>query len=460
MRVTAATMATMAASASGRIRAEASLGRSGGCARTNRAHRGRTFSRSPPVAPGQLRMDRPRAVGNGQDVNGQHATPPHARPGLDGKERAPAVAVSTGGAQRACAPPFAACLSGRLGANRPGISSHGRPPFRTFADDRLCRRAPHDGRRPGPHQRRHRSAPDRGHAGAFRASASCPTAMAGCAYLDLDVPVAPAERGTEARRLLKPMVLAKLIQAADVAEGDRVLDVGCATGYSSALLARLAGSVVALEEDPALARRAARKSRRRSGRQRDGRDRAVDRRLAGRGPLRRHRPQRCDRNRAGGAVSAAQGRRPAGRHPRPRARRARRCSTARSAAMSAAGRSSMPPRRCCRALRSRRPSCSRRGSCPQACSPDRVWPEYTKRAVIVGWILSTGLPQGCAAPLWLSFVVNARVGRGRSRPRVAAVVAWWRGVRGMSRGRWASGCGRRRRKAGAACRSAPRPAAP
>ncbi len=35
--------------------------------------------------------------------------------------------------------------------------------------------------------------------------------------------------------------------------GDRVLDVGCATGYSSALLARLAGSVVALEEDADLA---------------------------------------------------------------------------------------------------------------------------------------------------------------------------------------------------------------
>ena len=56
------------------------------------------------------------------------------------------------------------------------------------------------------------------------------------------------------RRLLKPMVLAKMVQAAAVKAGDHVLDVGCATGYSSALLARLARSVVALEEDPALAR--------------------------------------------------------------------------------------------------------------------------------------------------------------------------------------------------------------
>jgi protein-L-isoaspartate(D-aspartate) O-methyltransferase len=55
------------------------------------------------------------------------------------------------------------------------------------------------------------------------------------------------------RCLLKPMVLAKMVQAAAVKAGDRVLDVGCATGYSSAILGRLAHSVVALEEDPALA---------------------------------------------------------------------------------------------------------------------------------------------------------------------------------------------------------------
>jgi protein-L-isoaspartate(D-aspartate) O-methyltransferase len=53
--------------------------------------------------------------------------------------------------------------------------------------------------------------------------------------------------------MLKPMVLAKLIQAAGITAADRVLDVGCATGYSSAILARLAGSVVALESDQALA---------------------------------------------------------------------------------------------------------------------------------------------------------------------------------------------------------------
>jgi protein-L-isoaspartate(D-aspartate) O-methyltransferase len=72
------------------------------------------------------------------------------------------------------------------------------------------------------------------------------------AYLDLDVPVTRVTGGEPGRRLLKPMVLAKMVQAAAIKPGDHVLDVGCATGYSSALLARLAGSVVALEQDPAL----------------------------------------------------------------------------------------------------------------------------------------------------------------------------------------------------------------
>lgn len=81
-----------------------------------------------------------------------------------------------------------------------------------------------------------------------------PESSADLAYLDLDLAVAGA--GDAARRLLKPMVLAKMVQAAAVKVDDRVLDVGCATGYSSAILARLARSVLALEEDPALAGKA------------------------------------------------------------------------------------------------------------------------------------------------------------------------------------------------------------
>jgi len=53
----------------------------------------------------------------------------------------------------------------------------------------------------------------------------------------------------QTRALLPPMVLARLIQAADIDRGCRVLDVGGGAGYSAAILAQLAGSVVALESN-------------------------------------------------------------------------------------------------------------------------------------------------------------------------------------------------------------------
>ena len=77
-----------------------------------------------------------------------------------------------------------------------------------------------------------------------------PESRARVAYVDEDLEVAPG------RFLMEPMVLARLLQAAEVETGDVVLDVGCTTGYSSALLAKLAGTVVALESDPALCDRA------------------------------------------------------------------------------------------------------------------------------------------------------------------------------------------------------------
>jgi protein-L-isoaspartate(D-aspartate) O-methyltransferase len=54
------------------------------------------------------------------------------------------------------------------------------------------------------------------------------------------------------------MLFAKLVQAAEITAADHVLDVGCTTGYGSAVLAKLAASVVALEEDAGLARTAER----------------------------------------------------------------------------------------------------------------------------------------------------------------------------------------------------------
>ena len=77
-----------------------------------------------------------------------------------------------------------------------------------------------------------------------------PPAKAALAYLDRDVPLG------NGRCLMKPMVLAKLIHAADLAGSDRVLDVGCVTGYAAAVLARIAGQVVAFEQDAGLAQAA------------------------------------------------------------------------------------------------------------------------------------------------------------------------------------------------------------
>jgi protein-L-isoaspartate(D-aspartate) O-methyltransferase len=80
-----------------------------------------------------------------------------------------------------------------------------------------------------------------------------PAARAELAYLDDDLIVSAASQGGPARFMVEPMILAKLIQALDLSAADHVLDVGCATGYSTALLSRLAGSVVGLESDAGVA---------------------------------------------------------------------------------------------------------------------------------------------------------------------------------------------------------------
>lgn len=74
-----------------------------------------------------------------------------------------------------------------------------------------------------------------------------PASTRSVAYMDQDLNVG------QGRYLMQPRAFAKLCQAAAIAGSDVILDVGCATGYSAAVLARLGAKVVALEENAELA---------------------------------------------------------------------------------------------------------------------------------------------------------------------------------------------------------------
>jgi len=76
-----------------------------------------------------------------------------------------------------------------------------------------------------------------------------PEHLRGVAYVDEDLPLG------KGRYLMEPMVAARLLQAAMPDRKDTALVVGASVGYEAALLALLARSVVALEEDAELARR-------------------------------------------------------------------------------------------------------------------------------------------------------------------------------------------------------------
>ena len=63
------------------------------------------------------------------------------------------------------------------------------------------------------------------------------------AYGDAEVALA------EGRFMMRPRDFAKLVHAAQIKPGELVLDIGCARGYSTAIMAKLAETVVGLEQD-------------------------------------------------------------------------------------------------------------------------------------------------------------------------------------------------------------------
>ena len=67
------------------------------------------------------------------------------------------------------------------------------------------------------------------------------------AYVDEDLSIG------QGRVIMEPMVLARLLQLADIQTGDSAMVIGAGAGYSSAVLARMASSVVAVESDATLA---------------------------------------------------------------------------------------------------------------------------------------------------------------------------------------------------------------
>lgn len=73
-----------------------------------------------------------------------------------------------------------------------------------------------------------------------------PDPLRGIAYVDKDIDLG---RG---RYLMAPMVMARLLQVGEIRPGAIALDIGCASGYSTAVLARLCDSVMAVEEDTEL----------------------------------------------------------------------------------------------------------------------------------------------------------------------------------------------------------------
>ncbi|MBI4184596.1 MAG: protein-L-isoaspartate O-methyltransferase [Proteobacteria bacterium] len=77
-----------------------------------------------------------------------------------------------------------------------------------------------------------------------------PRHLRGVAYVDEDIEIG------KGRYLMEPLVLARLLEAAELKPTDVALQIGCGTGYTAVVLARLVSTVVAVESDRELVERA------------------------------------------------------------------------------------------------------------------------------------------------------------------------------------------------------------
>ena len=77
-----------------------------------------------------------------------------------------------------------------------------------------------------------------------------PGEMAHCAYDDGPLPIG------QGQTISQPYIVARMIQAAGIEPGDRVLEVGAGSGYAAAVVSRIAAEVIAVERLPALANEA------------------------------------------------------------------------------------------------------------------------------------------------------------------------------------------------------------
>jgi protein-L-isoaspartate(D-aspartate) O-methyltransferase len=80
-----------------------------------------------------------------------------------------------------------------------------------------------------------------------------PAGRSEVAYMDEDIPLTNAASGGAPRMLMEPMAFARLVQLARIHPGDTVLHIGAGSGYGTSILSQLGKTVVAVEENTALA---------------------------------------------------------------------------------------------------------------------------------------------------------------------------------------------------------------